>query len=332
MAGVAALVSAGVGLYGATQGSSTAGNVPMAQSWQVPQAYMIDAMQNAYGGIGNLPGQQVPGQLVPQYQQTGQNLYNNPYAQMFQQGSLGAAGMGQQGGQTAFNTGQMYQGAGASLVPYAQPILNTAFDPQSALHDRLAQQTVDTNRAAQAVRGVGTTPYGASLENDAMRKFEIDWQNAQLGRQTAGAQAAGGLYGDALRTSAGGAALSDTGTQNFLGASQMPFSAFNTIGQGQFGALNSVAGGVGGAQQIAMNPVQAYLSFLGLGDKTAQKANSIARTGLDQAGMSFNQNQQLGSQFGSSMAGLGNKNNWSWLSSLGSNDRSNPNNNWPAFG
>ena len=68
MAGVAGLVSAGVGLFGALNGKSNAQQVQLPPQFNMPN--MGGAAQNAYSGIQNLAGQGVPNQTVPLYQQT----------------------------------------------------------------------------------------------------------------------------------------------------------------------------------------------------------------------------------------------------------------------
>ena len=312
MALVAAAVSAGGAIYGMTQGAP-ANNVQMPEMFQMPN--MGSAAQNAYSGIANLPGQGIPGQVVPQYQNTGQNLYNNPYAAMFQQGANYAAPMGQSAATGAFNTGQQFQQAGTSQIPYAQDIMQTAFDPQKELYGRTVQTIQDQTRAGQAARGVATTPYGAAQENDNLRKFNIDWQNQQLGRQATGAQAAGGLLTSGLNTAGGGAQLSAGAVPQYVQSSGLPYSTYNTIGQGQFGALNSQVGGASGAQQMALSPVQEYLQYLGLGNQAGGVANQTGLLGLNQANLGFNQMQTLGGQLGAGISGLTKPGNWNWLNS-----------------
>lgn len=322
MAGIAALVSAGVGVAGALGGSSTANNVQIPQQYTMPN--MTSAANSAFSGIQNLPGQNVPGQFAPQFADISQNLVNNPYAQMFQSGANTIAPYGQAAGLGAYGAGQNFTQAGQSAIPYASSIMNTAFDPQNALYAKTQQDLTDQTRAGQAARGVATTPYGAAGESDTLRKFDVDWQNAQLGRQATGAQAAGGLLTSGLGTSAGGSQLSSQGVGTYLNSSGIPYSTFNTIGQGQLGALGTGQQGVAGSQSLALNPVQAYLQYLGVGNQAAGVANQNAQVGLNQAQLGFNQNQTLGSNLGAGIAGLGKSastgfpgasSGWNWLNS-----------------
>lgn len=66
---------------------------------------------------------------------------------------------------------------------------NTAQDPQKALYDRNLQRTVDTSRAGSSARGLAMSPYSAGVENEAVKNFNIDWENQQLNRQISGTNA-----------------------------------------------------------------------------------------------------------------------------------------------
>jgi len=136
--------------------------------------------------------------------------------------------VGQQG-MFAGNQGQNMFGAG-------NQVMNTAFDPQNALYDRTRQQVQDQTRASQAARGIQTTPYGAGLEDQTMANFNIDWQNAQLGRQAQGIQAGSTAYGSGINTEQGGygiAASAPQFMQTYLGNMQnLGTNAFNPQAQG----------------------------------------------------------------------------------------------------
>jgi hypothetical protein len=81
-------------------------------------------------------------------------------------------------------------GAGAS-------VLNTAFDPQSALYNRTQQQVTDQANAVNSQYGLGSSAAGAGVANQASENFNIDWQNQQLARQTQGLGAVGQAFGTA---------------------------------------------------------------------------------------------------------------------------------------
>src|SRR6201999_1669651 len=133
-----------------------------------PPAYMPQnlggADQGAYSGIQSLGGYNTAGQSLPYAQQTFQNLYNNPYAQGYQQSANAIA-------PAATQAGGNLLGAGQSYLPYAQQTLQTGFDPQSALYAQQFQQNTDQTRAAEAARGIAMSPYGAGVESQSNLNF-----------------------------------------------------------------------------------------------------------------------------------------------------------------
>ena len=334
------LVAAGVSGLGAISGliaGSPASNVQMPTQYQLPQGTQDTAAYGTIQGTQNLPGQNYGSQYLPQYEQATQNLYNNPYAGQAQQGANVTGALGQQAAVNAYgqggnlqNTGQSVINAGQSLVPYASQITNTAFDPQSALYNRTLQQTTDQQQAANAMAGVSGSPYGAGVTNTALSNFNIGWQNQQLNRQTQGASAAQGLIGQAGTTENTGAGIIGQGTGmqgNAAGAygqaSAMPYQQAQTIGQNQQSAISNLFQGGSQAQSLAQQPITDYLQYLQVGNQTNSVANQQAQTALNQANLSFNQNQTLGSNLGSSISGIGNtinnpnSTNLNWLNSLG---------------
>ena len=75
------------------------------------------------------------------------------------------------------------------LFGAGRSVFNMALDPNQALYDRTRQQVQEGARAGQSARGIAMSPFGAGLENDAMRNFNIDWQNNLLSRATQGLNA-----------------------------------------------------------------------------------------------------------------------------------------------
>lgn len=262
-----------------------AGNLTPPPTFNMPN--MGGAANTAFGDIGGL--NQTYGGLgahvLPQASMTAQNLYNNPYASMGLGGALTAAPMGQAGAAAQFNTG-------ASFLPYAQQIMATGMDPQSQLYNRTLQQVQDQTRAAEGARGIQTTPYGAGLEADQLRNFNIDWQNQQLNRQTQAAGAAGqlGTTGSNLMASA---------PSQYLQASMLPYATFSDIGSGQFGALSGLLNIGGQGQGLAQTPIQDYLGYLGAGNQAGSVANQAFANQLNQAKLGWGQLGQLGGGIGS---------------------------------
>jgi len=150
------------------------------------------------------------------------------------------------------DAGKMAGAAYGSLAQQAggmgAQIQQTAFDPQSQLHDYLRQQVTEGSRAADTARGLAMSPYSAGGESDALRKFEMDWQNQQLGRQTQGAGTAAELYGMVpgatmaagtaplqAQTYAAGAPMQYA--QQFLGGQQQAMQPYYGIQQAAGGYL-----------------------------------------------------------------------------------------------
>ena len=87
------------------------------------------------------------------------------------------------------NAGKSVIDNASGLPGYEKQVFADGFDPQNALRDRTAQQTQQSTRAAMEARGVDSTPYGAGVEADTMKNFNIDWQNNQLNREATAVQA-----------------------------------------------------------------------------------------------------------------------------------------------
>ena len=150
--------------------------------------YAGQADQAAFSGIQQLPGYNAYGQNYGQAAGITQNMVNNPYAALYQQGANNTAAAGWNVGGGQIGAGMDLMQAGQGMLPYAQSILQTGFDPQSALYDRTLGQVTDQTRAGLAARGLGMSPYGAGVENKSLSDFNIDWQNQQLQRQNTAAR------------------------------------------------------------------------------------------------------------------------------------------------
>ncbi len=133
------------------------------------------------------------------------------------------------GNQGATNMSALTQGGMGTYL--------NALDPQAALHDRLQQQIVDASRAGQSARGIAIGGVGQGMEDQAVRDFNIDWQNQLLGRQVQG-----------------------------LTAMERALSTASQTGQNNFGAASTLLGQVPGAQiggaTSFMQPSLQNLAFL----------------------------------------------------------------------
>lgn len=290
------------GIMGMFNGSP-ASNVQLPQQWQMPG--MNDAAGGAMSGIQQLLGMNVPQQLMPAYSQVAGQLMNNPGAQGAMSGSNTASNYGMGAAGNAMGTGDYLSQMGRGITPYAMGVMNAGFDPQNALYGREAFKTQQSARAGNAARGLDTTPYGAGVENDAMRNFNIDWQNNLLQRMTSGLGAGTSAMG-------AGGNLMNMGAQTMAQApglaqqaGMFPYQTFNQIGGDRLAALNQLSQAGLTATQVPQQGVSNYLNYLGTGSNANSIANQTAGLGLQQANMGFQQNQQIGNQIGQSLAGIG---------------------------
>lgn len=121
----------------------------------------------------------------------------------------------------------------APLQQGAQRVMQTAFDPQSALYNQLLNQTQQQAAVANAQTGA-YGPYAAGSINDAIRNYNINWQNQQLARQTQGLGAAGTAYGTAGQLGIGAGGLYGAAGQELARAAGIGTEAgqlYGTAGQ-----------------------------------------------------------------------------------------------------
>jgi hypothetical protein len=240
------------------------------------------AESSLLGGIGALSGfNQYPG-ILPQAQTiTGgiTGFDTSPFAGGAQTG----ASLGQQAATNQFDLAR-------NLYGYGNRLFDLGFDPQSALYSRTLQQIQDQARAAQGVRGIATSPFGAGLENQAVGNFNIDWNNQALQRALAGAGGAGALYGQAAGMQAGAGPM-------FLSASGMPFQEASSVAGTQLGTLGTLGQlGAAGGQQ-ALQPLGALQNYLGWSTpqmgQFAQLPFQQFGAGLQGQGQAFGQGQNV---------------------------------------
>jgi hypothetical protein len=279
--GMLSLGAAGVGI-----GSSLAGlfgGTPAQNVSSMNMPNMGGAANNAYGNIGGLSNYNIGAGYLPQYQSITQNAVNNPYGQGYQSGAniTGAAGM---------NAGAQQLGTSLSTLPDVQALMQMGFDPQQALYNRTQNQNQQQNLAMLNQSGVGSTPYGQGVADQANTNFNIDWQNAQLGR----AAQAGGAAGNLLGAAGQGAT---TGLNQMTAGAALPYQTAQGITGDQLAALSGANQFGQSVAQLPQQQIGDYLSYLGQGTSQQQ-----ANTGL--AGLQFNQSQQLGNQLGQGLAGL----------------------------
>ncbi len=244
------------------------------------------AMQNAPLASDltkGMPGQNLGGALTPQFLQTAnQQAALSRHAPGLLQGA-------QQGARYGEDTAARTMGFSKGLLPqarslqsYGAQIGQMGFDPQGALYDRTLHQVQEQQRAGQAARGIGMSPYGAGLEGDATRNFNIDWQNQQLKRATdAGAamsglgQAAAGLGSTAFNLGSGASDLRAS-------AGRMPYQAQQGLLGDKANAYSAVGSEVMGANQPRQQVISDFLSSIGMAPGFTNAASGSQQAGTNQ--------------------------------------------------
>jgi hypothetical protein len=251
-----------------------------------PQAFS-GADQLFGASTGGLPfaNQALAQGFDPRYSQAISDIQNNPYLGQELSGAQDAARMGATGANAMM-------GMGGQMAGTINPLLESGFDPRSALFNRTQGRLMDQTNAINAMSGLGGTPYGASVGANAMGNFDIDWQNQQLARQTQAAGAAGnaantaaGLYGAAPGLMASTAALPgrafDANAEALITALNQRNQAANQ-GIAGYGSLLGTAGqGIGQANAANLQGAQAYQQY---GSAPYNTASGIANNSL--AGLS----------------------------------------------
>lgn len=233
--------------------------------------------------------------IYPQYQQLVGQLTNSPYAGLAQQGAVGAANI------TPSIASLQYQGAGqiANEVGLLQnqigQTLSQANDPEQNLYNQLRQGTLDQANAINAQSGLANTPYGASVANNALNNFNVDWQNNLLSRMTQANQSVQGLNQAAgldLSTASGlGTGAMSTLTSGY----GQPYSTATGIANTGLSGLGQLTSGAYNTQGLNQQTIQDLASYLGL-------TNAFNQTALSGQQQAFNQNQILGSNLATSLS------------------------------
>lgn len=215
------------------------------QAWNQAQSLIPQAT----AGLGYAPG----------VLNTGLNNANTSWGQS--QATLGAAN-------SAANTGLEAGGQ----------ILNTAFDPQQALYNQQYQQMMEQTNAINAQNGVSGSPFAAGLGAQNANNFNINWQNAQLGRQ----EGALGAFDSAASTAFGdiNSTLS-TGASDYSNLSSSAVNNFNSLtNTGVNDFMSLLTGGAGVESQLQNAGTGAYGSLLGTAAGADTASSALANQSL----------------------------------------------------
>lgn len=280
---------------------------------------MMTGMNTAGQQYGNTAGQSSQGSNTL-FGQAGQTsdwqtldrqgmIYNAPQIQKAFNGMIGQADQSnaRYGDLMAYQDAQKgnVQGAANQLYSGGNRIMDTAFDPRSAVYNDTAQKLTDQTRAAEYSRGIQMSPYGASVEANTMGNFNMDWQNQQLARQAQGLSSAQGAY-------QGGQGMNDTyvnnlaGLQegqgrNYMGLTRGAADTLQNWSQSQANVANTFGGATGGA----------YQSAAGTGNTAGQMYGASGQVPYAaQNDIYGNQNQAIQNYWGNQspyLTGLGNQ-------------------------
>lgn len=195
------------------------------------------------------------------------------------------------GAQTGANYAAGTAGAGydfsQQLLPYATQIMNMGLDPQQELYDRTLHQTQEAQRVGQAARGIEMSPYGAGLENEAVKNFNIDWQNNALDRAVTGANAGAALGSnafqlgnDASKLAASGALLPYSTKLGFLNDQSAGYDT-------KLGAMEREANFGTVKNQTTQQQIADFLQYLGMGPgyQSAQTGENTANFDMATKGL-----------------------------------------------
>lgn len=242
---------------------------------------------------------------IPAIYNYANNIQNNPYAAGAQSGAVSGSNyaLGTQIPQLESAASNLTGLAQAGL-PYGQQILQTGFDPQNSLYNRTAQQVTDQSNAINAMYGLGSSPAGAGLTQQALSNFNIDWQNQQLARQT---QAAQGY--SALATPISGlyqAGLGYTGqvAPTMTGATAIPYSTYNTLQTQPMGAIANAANTVAGLYNPTTAAMASALGYLGTGTNASAAFNNAVNQNYANQIAGYNAAANANSGFLGGLGGL----------------------------
>jgi hypothetical protein len=281
------LASAGMGAYDMFSGAA---NQPTPPPNPIPARPGVEALtQGGPQSIGSLSQYNLGGQYMPQYQQALQTYLENPYGPQAQ----GAANYFAGGGMGAANQGLTNAGMIGGTV---NPLIQAAFDPQSALFKRTAGQVSDAELAQLTQSGLAGTPWGAGAYGQTMSDFGLNWNDRQLQRMLSGVQGAEGAGQGALGLGGGAAQL---GAQ----AGALPFQTYAGIAGMPMSAYGQAAGYGQQAAQVPQTGIGDWLQYLNASTGGQQSMNQLYAQQLAAQKQGFGENMLLGGMVGGGLGG-----------------------------
>lgn len=264
-------------IFGGGQSQPTQPNVQVYQP-QSTSAIDTDLANLLSANTSSLSGSSNPyAQYAPQFGSVYNSVYNSPYASGYQTAANNAGtastGVGNQGvaASGALNSSAL------NLLPYANTVMNTAFDPQTALYNQDLQKVNDQSNVANAQYGL-TGQQAAGNVQQADTNFNIDWQQQQLANQLAGLSGVGSAVSNASTTANTANTLGTNALANILGGGVTPYGASNTIAGNQSSALQQYIQALLGPTTSTQSTIGGLQNYLNTGVGASSDAASQANT------------------------------------------------------
>lgn len=257
----------------------------MSGSQKVPTGYQISPTGQAQADTSY---QSILSQLSPYASQalgnlnTAQgltnNIVNNPYAAGYQGGAntTGAYATGTAAPASYAGAAQMNQ-MGNLALPYAQQVLDQAFDPQKALYSQQYQQMQDQQNAINSMYGLGSSPYGAGLSGQAAQTFNNNWLNNQMNREATAANIYGTMGNTAGNAYTTGANLANTGMQQYMTGAGLPYTTSTGISGTGLSGLNDLASLYSSFSQPSQSMMSDLAQYLSLGQNATRNAQNAVQ-------------------------------------------------------
>lgn len=250
----------------------------------------------------------------------------NPYTGLSIGGALQGAEIGSQ-------TANQLAGQTGTLTGDAATALAQGYNANQAQYNQTLNNTTQQQAAANAMAGVGSSPYGAGLTDQALNNFNIGWNAQQLQNEATAASTANTLLGAAgtagttasnLATSsaaapaaavqnylnninstasASNAALSSANAAtsgsiaNLLAGAGAAYNASNTQGSNTLSALSNLANLGTSQYNLSTEDLAALQNYLGLGQSASTISGNLGALGQQEL---MNSLGGIGSLFGSS--------------------------------
>lgn len=250
--------------------------------------------------------------LASLYGSAADSALNNPFSGQALSGAQTAGGMMTDAASDAYGRGGSLSSTAMQGLPAASSVLNTAFDPQNALYARTLGKTMDQLGVYLANTGLTSSGAGAGIASDALRDFNIDWQNNQLGRQTQGLSAFNQGVGGTGQNLGAGADLQSGAAANYGVGSAMPYSTYSGLSADRLGVLGQLGTGLSTGAELqgyglgmqGQGANFAASNYSSLYDPLQSAYNSYATNGLSgYTGLTDNMNSLYGSAVNNTMMG-----------------------------